>query len=72
MSLEDRFQFVELVAVQWNDDMAQRFPNMNHAMCRQYDDGNGLRCMGWHCNRCGVPTNMYGHHNCPDRPEVTR
>jgi hypothetical protein len=25
------------------------------------------RCHGWHCNRCGAPTNSYGHHECPDR-----
>jgi hypothetical protein len=29
---------------------------------------NPPQCHGWHCNRCGAPTNSMGHHNCPDRP----
>jgi hypothetical protein len=32
-----------------------------------------LRCVGWHCNRCGAPTPSNGHRNeCPDRPPATR
>ena len=67
----DRYEIAELVAVMWNDDMAARFPNVQHHFCRQMPDGPGgpVRCAGWHCNRCGHPTNMFGHHACPDRPE---
>lgn len=68
----------ELLAVMWNDEMAHRFPNAEHHHCRQEmrPTENGFepfappRCMGWHCNRCGAATNSYGHHDCPDRPEV--
>jgi hypothetical protein len=66
----------ELVAVMWNDGMAQRFPSADHVGCRQlfqHKDGQWVefdppRCVGWHCNRCGAPTNSWGHHDCPDRP----
>lgn len=86
MSL-DRYRLGELLAVQWNDDMAQRFPNADHHGCRQLMRQGPLiqgpfeepyrdwvpfdppRCSGYHCNRCGAPTNMFGHHDCPDRPE---
>ncbi|AMS02012.1 hypothetical protein SEA_TAPIOCA_64 [Mycobacterium phage Tapioca] len=76
MSL-DRYEFTELLAVAWNDEMAQRFPNANHTKCRQEMRHDGTswiphdppRCHGWHCNRCGAATNSYGHHNCPDRPQ---
>lgn len=67
-----RWEVAELVAVMWNDDMAQRFPNANHAFCRVQMDlatGDVLRCVGWHCNRCGVATSCQGHHACPDRPQ---
>lgn len=75
MSL-DNYKFIEMVAVQWNPDMAARFPNAEHDGCRQMlqiaDDGtheafDPPRCVGYHCNRCGAPTNMYGYHDCPDR-----
>jgi hypothetical protein len=81
MSL-DRYQLGEIVAVGWNEDMAKRFPNADHRGCRQEmrqppPDSRGIRrpwiaydpprCHGWHCNRCGAPTNSYGHHECPDR-----
>ena len=76
MSLE-RYELGYIVAVSWTAEMAQRFPNADHAGCRQemWHDGeqwrsfNPVRCGGWHCNRCGAPTNMFGHHSCPDRPE---
>ena len=75
MSL-DRYQLGEVLATQWCDDMAARFPNADHHGCRQemqaindrWKPYNPARCHGWHCNRCGAPTNAYGHHNCPDRP----
>lgn len=67
----DRYEIAELVAVMWNDDMAARFPNAQHHFCRQMpgEPGGPVRCFGWHCNRCGQPTNSFGHHDCPDRPE---
>lgn len=74
MSIRDRFEFAELLCVGWNEEMAQRFPNADHAGCRVLLDPSTLkviRCVGWHCNRCGAPTNAYGHHDCPDRPEKT-
>ena len=71
-----RWEVGELLAVSWSDEMAQRFPNADHTGCRQecWHDGTQWqphgppRCHGWHCNRCGAPTNSYGHHACPDRP----
>jgi len=71
----DRYQLGEVLAVGWNADMAARFPNANHHGCRQemrpvndrWQPFNPPRCHGWHCNRCGAPTNSYGHHECPDR-----
>lgn len=74
MSL-DRYQLGELLAVGWSADMAARFPHADHRGCRQEMQHDGTswvpyspaRCAGWHCNRCGAPTNSFGHHNCPDR-----
>ena len=68
--IEDRWELAELVAVMWSADMAARFPNASHVFCRAVHNHQGefVKCYGWHCNRCGVPTNMYGHHDCPDRP----
>jgi hypothetical protein len=72
-----RWKVTEVLAVGWDDGMAVRFPNADHANClqqmRQGEHGwepfDPVRCHGWHCNRCGRPTNSYGHHHCPDRPE---
>lgn len=72
----DRYELRELVAVSWNDEMAQRFPTADHTGCRQqcWHDGTCWQpyepacCNDWHCNRCGAPTNSYGHHTCSDRP----
>ncbi|TXH16446.1 MAG: hypothetical protein E6R06_31085 [Mycobacterium sp.] len=68
--LGGRFELGELLAVEWNADMAQRFPNADHNGCRVQVDTEGqvVACHDWHCNRCGAPTNSYGHHECPDRP----
>ena len=76
MSL-DRYRLGELLAVQWNDQMAQRFPAADHHGCRQkmrpindrWQPYSPVQCMGYHCNRCGAATNSYGHHACPDRPD---
>lgn len=73
MTIFDRYEICELVAVGWSDDMAERFPNADHTMCRQefqeiYGRIVPTRCRGWHCNRCGKPTNCQGGHDCPDRP----
>lgn len=66
------YQPVELLAVMWDADMAARFPDADHSECRCIVDihsGAMLRCIGWHCNRCGAPTPSHGHRNdCPDRP----
>ena len=74
MSL-DRYQLGEILCSQWNDEMAQRFPKADHHGCRQemrqvndrWQPHHPARCRGYHCNRCGAPTNSYGHHDCPDR-----
>ncbi|WPH57705.1 hypothetical protein [Mycobacterium phage WXIN] len=79
MILGNRWELGELIAVSWNDEMAERFPNADHTSCRQelHHDGNDwqpfspVRCHGPHCNRCGAPTDCQGGHNCPDRPEVS-
>ncbi len=71
--IDGKWELVELLAVMWNPEMAQRFPNAEHHFCRQEmrHDETAPRCVGWHCNRCGAATNSYGHHKCPDRPEVS-
>jgi hypothetical protein len=77
MNIENRYQIGELLAAQWNDEMAQRFPNAEHRGCRQemrevidrWQPYDPPRCRGYHCNRCGAQTNSFGHHNCPDRTE---
>lgn len=76
MSL-DHYKLSYLVAVTWNDEMAQRFPNADHHGCRQEMFHNGThwesyspaRCRGYHCNRCGAATGSFGHTDCPDKPE---
>lgn len=76
MSDISRYQLGELLCVSWSDEMANRFPNADHTGCRQemrrgehgWESFDPVRCHGWHCNRCGAPTNSYGHHDCPDRP----
>lgn len=72
-----KWQLRELLAVSWDADMAARFPDADHTGCLQllyHEDGEWRPydppiCKGWHCNRCGAPTNSYGHHVCPDRPQ---
>jgi hypothetical protein len=72
-----KWEAVELLAVMWSSEMAERFPNADHSGCRQelratdagFEPFDPPRCFGWHCNRCGRATNCYGHHNCPDRPQ---
>jgi hypothetical protein len=67
--LGGRWKFGELLAVTWNDEMDQRFPDASHDGCRMdCRDPDRPVCAGWHCNRCGAPTNAWGHHDCPDRP----
>lgn len=74
----DNYEMGEILAVMWSPEMAERFPNADHRGCRQEARrlSNGdwvpyepVRCHGWHCNRCGAPTNSFGHHDspCPDR-----
>lgn len=69
----DNYTLGELLAVQWNPELAKQFPNADHRACRQemrWDESKGwqsynpVRCIGWHCHRCGEPTNMMGHHKC--------
>ncbi|SID33758.1 Uncharacterised protein [Mycobacteroides abscessus subsp. abscessus] len=63
----------ELAATLWNDELAQRFPHADHTAClslHSVEDGvaRWVKCVDWHCNRCGSPTNTFGGHDCPDRP----
>lgn len=69
MNVND-YEMLDLLAVQWNDQLAARFPNVNHSTCRQLFQHNGekwvpyepVRCIGWHCHKCGEQTNLMGHH----------
>lgn len=62
------------VAVQWNDALAQQFPNADHHGCRQSMRDEGDRfvpfdpplCHGYHCPHCGNACGMYGHNNCQE------
>lgn len=79
MSL-DRYQLGEILCIGWNPEMAARFPKADHTGCRQemrqvggrWIPFNPVRCVGYHCNRCGAPTNSFGHHECPDRPQKVK
>lgn len=66
-----KYTLGELLAVGWDAEMAQRFPNADHTCCRVQVDrhGNVVRCAGLHCNRCGQSTDCQGGHDCPDRPD---
>jgi hypothetical protein len=75
----ENYKLGDVIAVQWNPELAELFPNADHTGCRQEmrHDGtswfpyNPVRCFGWHCNRCGKPTNIMGHHDC-NNPPCTR
>lgn len=72
-----RYQIIGApVAVQWDAQMAQLFPNADHRGCRQRmradpTDGSGHwapcdppQCLGYHCPRCGAATGSFGHRPC--------
>lgn len=69
--LED-YRLLRRLAVQWNPDLAARFPEVDHGACRQrfaivvgrWQPVSPIQCLDWHCPRCGAPTNCYGHHDC--------
>lgn len=60
------------VAVQWNPNLEEQFPDAEHRRCRQsmIQDGGRWKahtppiCHDWHCPRCGAPTGMTGHQTC--------
>lgn len=66
----DNYELQEVVAVAWNPKLAAEFPDAKHTFCRQemFHDGNQwvsyvpVKCGGWHCPKCGAPTNVMGHH----------
>jgi len=66
------YELLALVAVQWNSEMAEQFPDAEHHYCRQEMFHTGKRwmgftpahCLGYHCPRCGAATNSYGHRDC--------
>lgn len=69
------YELRDILAVQWHDQMWERFPNADHHGCRQEMFHDGVRwqpyvparCMGFHCVRCGEATGQFGHRNCPKR-----
>lgn len=69
----DDYQLGQTLAVQWNPELADLFPDADHTGCRQLhtvsDDGRWVatvpaRCLDWHCPLCGQPCNIMGHHTC--------
>lgn len=61
------------VAIEWNAQLAELFPNADHHGCRQqmYVDETGhwspyapARCIGYHCPKCGAAVGMNGHTVC--------
>ena len=72
----NRYKLGDVVAVQWNPELAEQFPNARHTGCRQqcWHDGeqwreyHPARCMGYHCPKCGEPTNMMGNHHLNPTP----
>jgi hypothetical protein len=77
VSALDRFILGDVVAVGWNPELAAKFPDADHWGCtqlmRQADSGIGWmpfdppQCRGYHCPKCGVATNMMGHHHTTGR-----
>ena len=70
MSLDD-YELADVVAVEWNDELAARFPDADHTGCRtryriteagKWVPVEPIACVGWHCPNCGQPTNLMGHH----------
>jgi len=67
-----RYQLGDVVAVEWNPSLAERFPAADHHGCRQEMWHNGeywkpfnpVRCGGYHCPHCGAATGSFGHREC--------
>jgi len=67
-----RYQLGDMVAVEWNAELAERFPAADHYGCRQelWHNGtswqrfNPVLCRGYHCPQCGAATGGYGHREC--------
>lgn len=70
--LGGRYLLGDPVAVEWNGELAQRFPDADHHGCRQemWHDGQHwrrhtpIRCHGYHCPRCGQACGSNGHRDC--------
>lgn len=69
----DRYELGPIIAVQWNPQLAQQFPNIDHNGCLQSMKMNSLGkwvsfdpplCHGWHCPNCGQPCGSNGHRRC--------
>lgn len=64
------------IAIGWNPQLAELFPNADHVGCRQqmWVDGDHWqpfdppKCVDYHCPRCGTACNVFGHHNCTKPP----
>lgn len=60
------------VAIQWNDALAQQFPDADHNGCLQsmtfdgdqWHTHNPPLCHGYHCPNCGAACGMIGHRKC--------
>lgn len=69
----NNYRLEAIVAVRWDETMADAFPDAEHDFCRQnmmWTEQGGWQahcppeCQDWHCPHCGQATNMYGHHIC--------
>lgn len=80
--LGGRYKLGAILAVQWNTELAQQFPHIDHTRCRQQmwaDERSGrwqpfdpAECVDYHCPHCGQPCNSLGHHNCTNPPGDTQ
>ena len=74
MTLNERYELGPVVAVQWNNELADRFPNADHTGCRQslrhitelgvWEPFTPALCHDYHCPNCGNPCNYTGHRQC--------
>ena len=70
--MNERYELLDVIAIQWNPQLAEQFPDADHFNCRQqmqpvndrWVPFTPAKCVGYHCHLCGSPCNVMGHHNC--------
>ena len=68
----NNYEILELIAVQWNPKLAEKFPTADHRTCRQqmrpvndrWVPYIPAKCVDYHCPHCGIARGVMGRHNC--------